>query len=185
MKTILGFGNLLLLTANLSTLGTVAYRSEFWKSEPERLDRSTLGSFQEHLDLSAAQAREIAAQREAFTSDWEAIEAELAASREKLLNAIRDEHTSPSQIWPLIDDIAALQTGLEKQAARQLLQERNLLSSEQRERYISHVETRMRQGCGCMQGYRGGRGAALDRGEPGEPLRRGRGGKRRGGRQWR
>jgi Spy/CpxP family protein refolding chaperone len=180
MKTVLGFGNLALLTLNLSTLGTVAYKSEFWKGEPQEVETSTYETIQEALDLDAVQARQIETQRETFANEWETIEAELQVARQRLLAAVRDEGTDASQIWPLVDDIAALQTRLERQAVSQLLQERDLLSSEQQERYFSHVENRLRQGWGRMRGHQGGR-VGRDKGSaPSEPVERGRGGKRKG-----
>jgi Spy/CpxP family protein refolding chaperone len=183
MKTVLGFVNLALLTLNLSTLGTVAYKSEFWKGEPQEVKSSTYETIQEALDLDAAQARQIENQREIFVSDWETIGAELQAARQRLLAAVRNEDTDASQIRRLVDDIAALQTRLERQAVSQLLQERDLLSSEQQERYFSYVENRLRQRWGQMRGRQGG-GVGRDQGSvPNEPRGRGRGGKRKGGRK--
>lgn len=172
MRTLLGAGNLVLLVANLSTLGTVAYKSEFWRSD------ATTGaaSLREALDLSQAQAEEIEVERESFARDWEEIETQLAAAREELLAAIKDEDSDLEQVWPMVDSIADLQARLQRQAVGHLWKERTLIPDGQKELYLSHVENRMRQGCGCMRGYRGGRGGR-GQGGSGEGLGRGRRGR--------
>ena len=185
MKTILGFGNVVLLVLNLSTLGTVAYKGRIW--QPRETAESPISAATEPLgevlDLSSTQVRSIEAHREALASEWEQKLAELRVSRERLMTAIRDEAADPNELSPLIDTIGTIQTELEKQAVTQLLQERALLTPQQQIRYFSHLENRLRQGCGCGQGFRGGR--MWDDGTaPGEPFPRGRrGGRKRGPRR--
>jgi Spy/CpxP family protein refolding chaperone len=182
MKTMVGFGNILLLALNLSTLGTVAYKGKLWKEAPEPQPTSL-----QTFDLTPSQSQAIERQRESFTRDWERIEAELQAYREELLAAVRDPRIEPSSLWPLIDEISALQGRLEKQAVSRLVQEREILSPEQREQYFYDLETRMRQGCGCMRRYRSGQVGFESPNQDDFPGRGGRGrGRGKGrGRGWR
>lgn len=185
MKTILGFGNVALLALNLSTLGTVAYKGRIWQPAPPPESAVSVAPelLSEVLDLSSTQARSIEAKREALAVDWEQKIAELRSSRERLMTAMRNEVADPNELWPLIDTIGVLQTQLEKQAVTQLLQERDLLTPHQQEQYFSHLENRLRLGCGCTPGFRGGRRWDAGSG-PGEPYRRGRRERGRGGSRW-
>ena len=50
MKTLIGFGNLLLLAMNLSALGTITYKGKLWQPEASR--QSSMASIEESLELS-------------------------------------------------------------------------------------------------------------------------------------
>jgi len=160
MKSLIGFGNLLFLALNVSTLGTITYKGKLW--EPELQQESSSAPIVETLNLDSDQAEKLAAHRKAFLDDWETIETELQASRARLLAAIRDESPDPSKLWQLIDEIAQLQSRAEKQAVARLLQEKAILTPQQNERYFSQLENRMNQAVGRMQRYRGGRAGWQD-----------------------
>ena len=159
MKSLLGFGNLLLLAMNVSTLGTITYKGKLWQTDPKQ---EASAAFGETLELSSGQAEKLAAQREAFMNDWERVETELQASRARLLAAIRNENPDPAKLWPLVDEITQLQSKVEKQAVARLLQEKALLTPQQSEQYFSQLEDRMRSTTGRMQRYRGGRAGWQD-----------------------
>jgi Spy/CpxP family protein refolding chaperone len=160
MKTLIGFGNLLLLAMNISALGTIAYKGKLW--QPETLRQSSPASIEESLELSPDQAGKLTAERGAFLNNWEKIETELQASRTKLLEAIREENPDSAELWSLVDEITQLQSMIEKQAVEHLLQEKAILTPQQNERYFSQLEDRVRQTTGRMQRYRGGRSARQD-----------------------
>jgi Spy/CpxP family protein refolding chaperone len=152
MNKLVGFANILLLALNLSALGTIAYKSQFWKSETDEPLPI------EELDLTPRQAEAIANRRQSFNEDWGRIGEEIQSKRGELLQAILEEAPDPQSVWPLLDELTQLQAELERGAVTQLFQERDVLTAEQRQQYLNRVGDRMRQGCGCMQGRGFGRG---------------------------
>jgi len=178
MKDLVGFGNMLLLALNLSALGTITYNGRFWRADPP--EESPAAYAATLLNLSPAQSEEMEVQREAFLSDWERYEPELQASRGKLLKTIGQENPDPELLWSLVDEITRLQSQVERQAVERLLQEKEILTPQQNERYLSQLENRMRQGMGRMRRYRGGRNASPERSDPTTPSRRGKKGQGRG-----
>lgn len=158
MTQYVAFANLLLLVVNLSALSTIVVKGQFGSSEPEE----TTSSMGQSLALSPQQIQRIQAERQAFHDNWGRIDGEIQATREELLMALQGDDATP--VWPLVDELAQLQAELEKSAVTQLFQERDILTPQQQEQYFTQVETRMREGCGCMRGYRGGRGDGFGQG---------------------
>jgi len=160
MKSLVGFGNLLLLAMNLSALGTITYKGNLWKSDtPQELSPYAV---EENLELSSDQAERLAVQREAFIDDWESVQGELLASRTRLLAAIREVNPDAAELYSLVDEIAELQSRIEKKSVDQLLKDRAVLTPQQNEQYFSQLESRMMQATGRMQRYRGGRSGTQD-----------------------
>ena len=152
MTRLVAHANLLLLVVNLSALGTILVKGQFGPGEPEE----STSSIDQTLALSPQQVERIQEERQAFHDNWGRIDGEIQATRENLITALQgDDSTS---VWPLIDELAQLQAELEKSAVTQLFQERDILTPQQQEQYFTQVETRMREGCGCMRRYQGGRG---------------------------
>jgi Spy/CpxP family protein refolding chaperone len=172
MKTLVGLGNTLLLALNVSTLGTLAYKGRIWEQTSEKAPATE--SMEETLELTPAQARAMEIERESFLNEWEQVEAELQSLRERVVEGLRDEGSAPNSLMPLVREISRLQGDLEARAVTQMFEERNLLMPEQRERYFSQMEGRLRQG----RRYRGGRGEMGE--DLTEPGRTGKGKKGRG-----
>jgi Spy/CpxP family protein refolding chaperone len=158
MTRYIAYANLLLLVINLSALGTIVVKGQIGSSEPEE----TTSSMDQTLALSPQQIQRIQAERQAFHDNWGRIDGEIQATREELLTALQGDDATP--VWPLIDELAQLQAELEKSAVTQLFQEKDILTPQQQKQYFTQVETRMREGCGCMRGYRGGRGDGFGQG---------------------
>jgi Spy/CpxP family protein refolding chaperone len=168
---LIGFLNVILLVLNLSALGTIVVKTRFWEKE-----LSTPETIQETLRLTPEQVQAIEIHRESFAGEWEQIESELETVREELLGALRDDEPDPETVWPKVDEMSRLRAQLERQAVGQLIQDKRILTPEQRDQYFSKVETRMRQGRGY--GYRRGRGTQQLNSD--ETVRPRRGGKGRG-----
>ncbi len=173
---LVGFLNVVLLVLNLSALGTIVVKTRFWEKEI-----STPGILQETLRLTPEQAQAIEIHRESFAGEWEQIESELVTVREELLGALRDDEPSPQTVWPKVDEMIRLRAQLERQAVEQLMQEKRVLTPEQRDEYFSQVESRMRQGRGY--GYGRGRGARQPSSGESDLTRRGGKGKGKGRRR--
>lgn len=153
MTRFVAYANLLFLVVNLSALGTIIYKGQLWVRESEE----PTSSIEETLALSPQQAQRIQMGRESFDSDWGRLDGAIQATREQLLVALQDKASEATSVRPLIDELARLQAELEKSAVTQLFQEREILTPQQQEQYLTQVGVRMREGCGCMQRVRGGR----------------------------
>lgn len=170
MKNIVTYVNLLLLVLNLSALGTIIYKGHFGSGGYEE----TTSPIEEALALSPQQIHTIQAKRQTFNNDWGRIDGEIREAREALLSALREDAMSDAtSVWPLVDELTELQAELEMSAVTQLFQEKKLLTPEQQKQYFTRVENRMREGCGCMRRFRGGR--QNDFGQGGAPFGSGKG----------
>ena len=175
MKNMVTYVNLLLLVLNLSALGTLIYKGYFEKGGSEE----TMSAFEEALGLSPQQVHTIQSKRQTFNNDWGRIDGEIRATREALLMALKDDTSDATSVWPLVDELTQLQAELEKSAVTQLFQEKQLLTPQQQEQYLTQVGNRMREGCGCMRRFRGGRQNGVGRGGPSSGAGKGRGEGRR------
>ncbi len=176
MKNIVTNVNLLLLVLNLSALGTIIYKGHFGSGGSEE----ATSPIEEALGLSPQQIRTIQAKRQTFNNDWGRIDGEIRAAREVLLTALKEDDISDAtSVWPLVDELVELQAELEKSAVAQLFQEKKLLTPQQQEQYFTRVENRMREGCGCMRRFRGGRQNDFGQGDPPSGAGKGRGAGRR------
>jgi Spy/CpxP family protein refolding chaperone len=176
MKNIVTYANLLLLALNLSALVTIIYKGHLETGGSEE----TTSPIEEALALSPQQIHTIQATRQTFNNDWGRIDEEIRAAREALLIALKEDDLSDAaSVWPLVEELTELQAELEMSAVTQLFQEKKLLTPQQQEQYFTRVENRMREGCGCMRRFRGGRQNDLGRGGPPSGAGKGRGEGRR------
>ena len=134
MRTIVGFGNLLLFVLNVSALGAIAYKGQLWKSKSEEPS-----SIEEVLDLTPGQTQAIETQRRSFNANWVQIEDEMQDKRGRLLAALREEGSDPQMLWPLVDELSQLQAELEKQAVTHIFQEREVMTPSQQEQYFANL----------------------------------------------
>jgi hypothetical protein len=169
--------NLFLLSLNLAAFGTIVYKNQVSERRPDGT-----GAAGDDLGLTPEQSEAIGQHRASFVENWERIGSEIEDVREDLLDAVWREATEPAAVERKVEEMSRLQARLERQAVEQLMRESELMTPQQRDRYLTRVRGRMLRGCGC--GYRGRWSRETGSGDD-RPAGRGRGGRgrgRRGGR---
>ena len=123
----------------LSMLSTFAY--ERWLSPGRRHVPRPGGHpfalLRGELALTKEQMTRLEAQWEAFEDELQGTRAQLRDKRRTLMESLRADAPDTLAIDRLVEEIGALQVGLEKQMIRHMLDEQTILTLEQRQRLHS------------------------------------------------
>lgn len=164
-------GIIILVIANISALVTIAY-NRWFKSEETSISPGLRHSFvflRQELSLTDDQMAQLQARRASFDKQIGEMRIKLREKREALLEEVRATVPDSARIDQLVDEIGMLQAELQKQAIRHILQEKAMLTPEQREKFLSMFEGHFYRR-GMMPGPRrirprGRQGAPFDSGE--------------------
>jgi Spy/CpxP family protein refolding chaperone len=138
---------IVLVAVNISALATIIH------------DRSSRGSragvgrprghpivyLREHLGLDDSQIAEFEARRESFERDNEKLHDRMEERRKALMEELRAEYPDTLRIDQIVDEIGTLQADLQKRALRHMLQEQEILTPEQREKFFSMFDRHFHQ----------------------------------------
>ncbi|MBN1504861.1 MAG: periplasmic heavy metal sensor [Candidatus Eisenbacteria bacterium] len=123
----------------LSMFSTFAY--ERWmSSERKRAPRQSghpFGLLRGELALTKEQMSQLETQRESFENELRGQRTQMREKRMALMEALRADAPDTQAIDGLVEEIGALQVGLEKQMIRHMLEEQRILTPEQREKLHS------------------------------------------------
>lgn len=153
-----------LFLTNISALITIISNSEFVKrGEISEEEKSVQSLIKEKLNLNESQAAEIEEIRVSFENELENAGIKLNENQIELFDAVRSENPDIDLINNLIDQISLLQAHLQKEAAKRIIIEKNLLNPIQQEKYFSIFDQRFGRGRvfggkGKGKGYMGGKG---------------------------
>lgn len=159
------------LALNLGTIGTIVYLR--YQDQPRLAAGSPppLRSLWRELKLDESQRQTLGRLFPEHHQKVKAIRQELAQKRQELFDLIKEESTPWSAIQAKIQEISALQGGLEEEMARFMLEFKKNLNSEQHAAFLNLVQTRL--GCGpagaCGPGMGPGRGLGPRGGPQGRP----------------
>ena len=158
---------LFVLIINISALGTILYNSGWIFPVDEETEFTSI--IKEQFGINEAQAAEVKSIRNNFETEVINTEKLLFEKRRDLMDHIRKSNPDMNAVNSLIDEIGLLQTRLQKEAVKRMIQEKSCLNPAQQQRYISkfmmHLRHRPpRMGRGLMRrGRMQGRGFMPDR----------------------
>jgi Spy/CpxP family protein refolding chaperone len=141
-RKLLVLGIIILVIANISALVTIAY-NRWFKSEEAFRSASPRHSFAflcGELSLTEDQMAQLQALRASFDNQIGEVRITLREKRAALMEELRRAAPDSTRINQLIDEIGTLQSELQKQAIRYMLQEKATLTPEQREKFFSMFE---------------------------------------------
>ena len=166
-KKIFNLALIFLLIINISAVLTMIYNKWLRVYPYEQAGEPAVPLLKDELKLSEAQAANLETSRLSFEKELENVDSLLTEKRMKLFELIRaSQEPDTDEIDKLIDEIAELQSSIQKKAVRNLVQEKNSLTPEQQQKYLSTFESRLRKG--WMQGRgRYGQGRGMGRGRQG------------------
>lgn len=149
----------LLFLINITALATLSYNRWFKTKpadvEPEPTDSWTV--FQEQISLSPRQSKMMQGFRLDFEKEVESLRRQMEEMRNSLIEEARNPSPDLNRMDKIIEELSSLQASIEKKSMRNLLKDKELLSSGQQERYFSLLK-RHAQGRGWGHGRRGARG---------------------------
>lgn len=161
------------LALNLGTIGTIVYlryqdnRAQIAGPASPPLPMRSLWR---ELKLDDSQRQALRRLFPEHHQKVKAVRQELAQKRQELFDLIKGDSTPWSAIQAKVQEISALQAGLEEEMARFMLEFKKNLNPEQHAAFLNLVQTRL--GCGpagaCGPGGRSGMGSG--RGHRGGPL---------------
>ena len=155
-KKIFNIALIFLLIINISAVLTMIYNKWLRVQSSGIAEEPAVPLLQNELKLSEAQAENLEKSRLSFEKELESVNYTLTEKRLKLLDYIRSSESDTYSTNKLIDEIALLQADIQKKAIRNLIREKNSLTSEQQQKYFSVFENRFRKG--LMQGQGQGKG---------------------------
>jgi len=141
-RKLLVLGIIILVIANISALATIVYNRCFKSEEtyPSPGPRHSFAFLRRELSLTEDQMAQLEARRTSFEKQIVEIRIKLREKREALMEEIRAAVPDSTRIDQLVDEIGTLQLELEKQTIRHILQEKAILTPEQREKFFSMFE---------------------------------------------
>lgn len=131
-----------ILIINISALVTILYNSGWIFPVNEETELSSI--IKEQLGINEAQAAEIKSIRSSFENEVINTEKQLFEKRRDLMELIRKSDPDMNSVNSLIDEIGILQTRLQKEAVRRMIQEKSCLNPAQQQRYINRFMSHMR-----------------------------------------
>lgn len=169
MKKIIIIIIVFLFITNISALITIINRSGLLPREEESIENLMQSTLVEQLGVNESQAAEITDIRASFENELVNAEMALNERQNELFTLISSENPDENEINNVIDRISLLQGQLQKEAVKRMIEEKNLLNTNQQQRYFSRFQTRMGRAS-----FSGGKGLGYGR-EQGRGLGRGRG----------
>ena len=149
----------LLFLINITALATISYNRWFKTrtalAEPEFSD--SWEAFEEQISLNPRQAETMQSLRLSFEEEVESLRQQMEEKRNSLIEEARSPSPDLNRIDKIIEELSGLQASIQKKSMRNLLKDKELLSSGQQERYFSLLK-RHAHGRGWGHGRRGVRG---------------------------
>jgi Spy/CpxP family protein refolding chaperone len=141
-RKLLVLGIIILVIANISALATIVFNRCFKSEEtyPSPGPRHSFAFLRRELSLTEDQMTQLEAQRASFDKQIDRIKVKLREKRKALMDELRASAPDTARIDQLIDEIGTLQAEMQKQAIQHMLQEKAMLTPEQREKFFSMFE---------------------------------------------
>jgi len=136
-------GVILLIAINVSVLATVGY---YWRCG--RVNRSCGGCAPGeyiclHLDLSDSQKQKMETFKKVFDEKTDTIREALSHKRNELVGLLSEPFPDRAKIDSLVNQIGTAQMELEKEVIEHLLQEKQILTSEQQKKFLDLIKGRL------------------------------------------
>jgi Spy/CpxP family protein refolding chaperone len=127
-------------------LTTVAYERccTFGRPHRPRHPGHPFALLRGELALTKEQMAQLEAQRSALESELRGTRTQLREKRQALMESLRADKPDTLSIDRLVEEIGALQVGLEKQMIRHMMDERRLLTPEQRQKFYLMIRKHFR-----------------------------------------
>ena len=154
---------LFMFIINGTALVTLAYH-RWIKPAPDYSAQETLDAMRRPMSLSEGQLLKMKRLREALDNRVGVLRQQIQTKRAALMAALEEADPDLASIDLMIDEIGALQSRIEKQTIRNLLQDKRLLNPTQQTQYLGMFREHVRgRGMGRGRGLRGGRGMGRQR----------------------
>lgn len=146
-KRLIAFGIIFLVVINITALATLIYNRWF---KAQRLDlppdsSQSLAAIQKKMSLSTEQLERISNLRSSFEAEIDEIRWQMQEKRKALVAETKKAKPDIAKIDQLIDEIGNLQSKVQKRTIRNLLKDKSILTSPQREKYFSMFEDHVRR----------------------------------------
>ncbi|MGB2906566.1 MAG: periplasmic heavy metal sensor [Candidatus Aminicenantaceae bacterium] len=154
-----------LFIINLSALAALAYNRWFSSpASPPQETPVTLEALQEPIGLDQRQLQQMKGLRGALEDEIASILVQIQQNRQALILEMQKSEPDLTAVDKTIDEIALLQSQIEKTTVRSLMRDKELMTPSQQTRYFSMFEEHVR-GMGRGQGrrVRGKRGRGWQR----------------------
>lgn len=146
-KRLLIWGVVLLTVINVASLATIGYHRFVGRRSDGRASRHEhRASLEKELGLSAAQAERMDALRKTLDEQIEPLRAESRIKRERFYQLIMADEPDRMQINAVSGEIDSLQSEIKKLVVDHMLTHREILSSEQQEKFLSLMRKRHSNG---------------------------------------
>jgi Spy/CpxP family protein refolding chaperone len=167
-KTLIIAAVVLLVMINVTALTTIAYHRWFKSGEspaaPPHDHRRAMAFLRHALSLTDEQIEQLREKRREMEEKTRDLHAQLHEKRQALMQLMKTAAPDETEIDRLIEDIGSIQIALEKEVIRHMLQERNIFTSQQREKFLFLFESHFHR-----RFMRGGPGPRGKHGPPGRP----------------
>ena len=158
------------LGLNIGILGSVGYnwlKGKCKERHSIEAGHSPMRVLAKELNLSESQAKEMEALRKSLEPKMEKIREELREKKVQLVNLLKESEPDLEKINIQLSEIESLQTELQKLVIRHLLQEKNILTPEQQDKFFSIISKRLfheerHQGEGLLPGTKEGKHECKD-----------------------
>ena len=137
------------LGINIGIFGSIGYKRLKGKSEERHsreAEHSPMRFLAKELGLSESQTKEIEALRKSLEPKMEEIREELREKKAQLVYLLKESKPDLEKINIQLSEIESLQTKLQKLVIRHLLQEKNILTPEQQDKFFSIISKRLFHG---------------------------------------
>ncbi len=131
------------VVVNVAAIGTIGLH--WWKvRKVQHLHRPILGPMRNMLSLSPAQMQELDAQSGQISEEIRKIRQDIFKTRTRLMQLLRAPDPDSTAIDEVLQKMASSQVALERKVIQNILQMRQVLTPEQREKLFRMVERRGR-----------------------------------------
>jgi Spy/CpxP family protein refolding chaperone len=130
--------------AALFTIG-VQWSRHFWRQHPlakPPFSEQHRELLRRKLNLTEDQYQQVKEAHDAFNAEMETMHSSLRAKREALFRQLRAPDPDLAEIDTLLVEMATLQADIERKVVDNLLSMKNVLTPEQRERFLSLIDRR-------------------------------------------
>lgn len=149
-QKLLILGLVLSIAINVGFLTTAAYHS--WERTTGEAHHKDSSFLKRNLNLSEPQLAEIESIKNSLDSKADVLKKELRETRIRLFNLLAEQDPNREEINKVLQELEALQVNLQKLAIEHLLQQKNILTSEQQRKYFSIISERLCPGEGHQLG---------------------------------
>ena len=139
------FGISLLVIINLSSLATIGYHRCFRKGEecPKESKHPEESYLQQQLSLTKSQAEEMKTLRDSFYLQSNKISSDLLERRTELVELLMASEPDTEKINEALSEIDSKQAELQKKVINYLLEEKEILTQEQQQKFFSIIKERL------------------------------------------